>query len=553
MKVLIYGRVSTGTQNVDRQISELQEFCKTRNYEVAEVFTETVSGIKKRSQRKELNKLSLYLEGKTDIKGVLVWELSRLGRNTGDVLEIINELKEKRIWVYSKKENLYTLNEDGTESPTTTLTVTVLSAVASLERDTILTRSRSGLRTSIIQGNWTGGAFMPYGYKRENKKIVIDEVESEIVKRIFQLYLKGNGTQKLCNILNKEKVPTRYNLMLKEPITINEIERKPSDFTWKDGTVYKILTNTVYIGKKEGKKNLSGLVLNSPAFIDESVFYEVQEKLKTSSKIHAHKFFYLFEGKLKCGICNRSYYPHKRITNTDNRYVCLSKRYKEFCDNIGISIPKLNDGVWSLLRNNKRELSNILELNTSKEELKQEIAQLLSDKKDIEENIKKVGVRQMRMLEMYSEGKTVKEHYNLLFESSELEKNKYQNELDEINSQIEYKRNLERKQDDFTKQLKGIKDDKHLLKKTINNVVNKIVLYPIVSHDIKVNLNKQDKFIFVEVFTYISDKKPLCFSISQRSNIILYCDSSNYDKETKRFKISKDLRVKQLFHLKSLD
>ena len=67
----------------------------------------------------------------------------------------------------------------------------------------------SGLENAIKKGHWTGGKFMPLGYKRVEKKLVIDEEESEIVKDIFNLYLSGLGTKRIARELNKRKIPTR--------------------------------------------------------------------------------------------------------------------------------------------------------------------------------------------------------------------------------------------------------------------------------------------------------------------------------------------------------
>lgn len=161
MKVIIYGRVSTHSQDVDRQIDELREFCKYSKYEVIEVFTETVSGIKSREERKQISKLLEYVEKHPEVNGVLVWELSRIGRKTHDILDIINELTTKKIWIYSKKENLFSLNPDGTENPTSNLLMAILSSVSTLERETIVSRSVSGLRNTVLKGNYVGGAFLP--------------------------------------------------------------------------------------------------------------------------------------------------------------------------------------------------------------------------------------------------------------------------------------------------------------------------------------------------------------------------------------------------------
>ncbi len=250
MKVIIYGRVSTISQDVERQIEELKTLCQVKNYEIVQVYTETISGIKTRKERKEISKLLEYVSQNKDIKGVLVWELSRLGRNTLDMLDIINQLTLRGIWVYSKKENLSTLDEDGTENPTTKLTMTILSGVSTMERDTILSRSISGVKNTVSNGNWLGGKYLPYGYRRENKKLVIDEDESKVIQMIFSWYLEGKGTKIISNQLNKQKILTRYNKSLTKSIIINDIEKNSEDFKWRDGTVYSILTNPVYIGKK---------------------------------------------------------------------------------------------------------------------------------------------------------------------------------------------------------------------------------------------------------------------------------------------------------------
>ena len=565
MKVIIYGRVSTFSQDVERQIDELTSYCKSKNYQVVKVFSETISGTKTRKQRKEINHLMEFISNNVGISGVLVWELSRLGRNTLDVLDIINELTLKKIWVYSKKENLYTLDEDGTENATTKLTLTILSGVSTLERETILSRSASGMKKTVSDGNWLGGKFLPYGYRRSEKKLVIDEEESEIIKLIFKLYLEGNGTKKIANELNKRNVPTRYNKSVVNPIIINNIEKSGSDFNWKDGTVYSILTNLTYIGQKVGKGLIQGLKLQSPAIINETEFASVQEKLKTTIKKQPTKFFYLFDKKLKCGICGRSYHPHKRLNNKDNRYVCLSKRYNERCDNFGISIPKLHDAVWSLLRHNPREIENILEKNNNVAALESDIQQLEEAKSSAIEIIEKIERQEKQLLDLLLDEKIDRILYNKRYISLTEEKEKQKEELSECLKELDIKNTQKEKQRQVGHQLRGIKDNKRILKRVINNVIVKIIIYPILKHNLdqRIKTNKQDNFVYIEVYTYVSDTTPLSFIISQRSDLMIIPNQKEYDKETKNLIIGKGivgeeeeeevLITRELFHLNSLD
>ena len=78
----------------------------------------------------------------------------------------------------------------------------------------------------------------PLGYKRENKKMVIDETTKDLVIRIFNMYLQGKSYQTIAaNILNAEKIPTLTNKQ------------------WKDATVSKIINNKIYVGDFEQYKN----------------------------------------------------------------------------------------------------------------------------------------------------------------------------------------------------------------------------------------------------------------------------------------------------------
>jgi site-specific DNA recombinase len=566
MKVIIYARVSTHSQDVERQIDELKEFCNYSKYEIVNVFTETVSGIKSRKERKQISKLLEYVENHPEVNGVLVWELSRLGRKTHDILDIINELTSKKIWIYSKKENLFSLNPDGTENPTSNLLMGILSSVSTLERETIVSRSVSGLRNTVMKGNYVGGAFLPYGYKREEKKLVIDDEESEIIKKIFRLYLEGNGTTLICNELNRSKVPTRYNKTVKGSITINKRVVNGTDFKWREGTVYSILTNTIYTGTKDGKKNIEGIKLIAPRIITDEVFSSVQSKLKSVQKTKTSKFFYLFDKMIKCGVCGRSYHPHKRLNNKDNRYICLSKRYQEGCSNFGIGIPKMNDGIWSVLRNNKDEIENILEFNNQSIDIENDIKKLEENINGLKKDLNRIERHEKKILELFLEDNISKELYLKNFNDIKEEQNKNENELNDCLLELETKRQFKKKQSNVNNQLRGIKDSKRILKKTIKNVVSEIIIYPIENHNLSEYLknNKQDKFVFIELFTFLNQNKPLCFVISQRSQYIITPESSEYNKVTKSLFIGGELgeeeeveageiNLKKLFHLVSMD
>jgi site-specific DNA recombinase len=575
MKVIIYGRVSTQNQDYQRQIDELQTYSKAFEYEVVKIFTEVVSGVKKRKDRKELTNLIEFLKVNKDINGVLVSELTRLGRNSVDVLYLVEQLTEMKVWIYSKKENIYTFKPDGSSDPMGNLMINIITGIAAHERETTLYRSISGLKHSTgVLNRWVGGVFIPYGYQRENKKLIIDEEQAKVVKLIYSLYLEGKGVQRIANELNAQNIPTRYNLSLnKEEIKINNRIHKKEDFRWKDGTIYSILTNPVYIGEKKGTKNLEGISLYSPIIIEKEIFEAVQLGLKSKQVQRTTKFFYLFQNKFLCGSCGRTYYPHKRTpkeenkVSKDSRYVCLSKRYKIPCDNYGIGISKINDGVWSVLRNNEKEIDNILNLNSQGVKTIEE--QIINLNDDIEQTLKIVKTlenQEKKLVDLLLSDEITNSIYTSKYNEITTQKKIALSKIKDLQNELDTKEKFRKKQSNSNYQIRSIKDNKRILKRTIDEVVDKLIIYPIKEHNLinYFKYNKQDKFVYVEIYTFLNENTPLIFVVSQRSEFIITPKSDEYDKEKGILNIGgfnndeeeeegEDISIRKLFHLKSLD
>ena len=530
-KVITYARVSTSQQDTLRQEEKLEEYCRKNNYEIVEKITEKISGTKSWEER-ELREVF----GNKDFDGVLVLELSRLGRNTEDVLNIISKLTAQKIWVQSiTNNNLRTLDDNGKEDHIAKMMLTILSGIAELERTTILDRSASGLTSSVKRGNWTGGKYLPYGYKRVNKKLEIEEEEANVVKRIFKLHRIGNGTSRIAGILNQEKVPTRYNKSAEKPVKVGGLLRDGASFKWASGTIYSILTNRVYIGEKEGTNSLTGIFLSSPPIIEKDEFELAQVVLKNNNSRTSTRFLYILHGKTKCGICGRTYYPHKRTSNKDNTYKCLSKRYGEKCDNFGIGIPRLNNAIWTCLRTNQQELENILNESKSKFGLREVVFELKQKIKYLELQIEEVKKREFKVIELYVSGSFDKATLDRTHNSIKNEMAVLTTELSSSKSELTEKRLTLLNQNTASNLLKRIKDDALVLKRTFDRVITKVVIYPVATNSIVgVFSNKQDKLVYVELFTFLNLDSPITFVISQRTNMILFVEREKvvYDKKT---------------------
>lgn len=149
--------------------------------EIAETFTEKISGAKKNDERKELTSLLSYARVHY-INRVLVTELSRLGRDTLQVLAAIDMLNKAKVSLYIMNYNIETLTPDGKVNPMSQFMITLLAEVARMERRTIKERMASGYNNFRANGGKVG---RKTGYRKS------DEDFRTQYKDVFRLLGKG--------------------------------------------------------------------------------------------------------------------------------------------------------------------------------------------------------------------------------------------------------------------------------------------------------------------------------------------------------------------------
>ena len=174
-KVVIFARVSTNIQDYERQVNELTSLSIQNNWIVSSTFCEKISGVKKNTERKELSNMIEYLRT-NNINMVLVTELSRLGRDTLQVLEVIEQLNKLGISLYIQNYNIETLKEDGSINPMSQFLITILAEVARMERKTIRERVESGYNNYRLNG---GKVVRKTGYRKKDidmKEQYIEEI-----------------------------------------------------------------------------------------------------------------------------------------------------------------------------------------------------------------------------------------------------------------------------------------------------------------------------------------------------------------------------------------
>ena len=225
------------------------------------------------------------------------------------------------------------------------------------------------IRSSLVERKKAGnflGVTAPYGYKKDpNNKfhLVINEKEAEVVKRVFRLYLEGNGLTRIAQILTKDGIPVPG-----ESRNIGKTRRTALYSSWKQTTIRRILDNRVYLGElvqfKRRKINYkSKRRITVPeeeryickgtheAIIDEESFNAVQNILKKNKSFKGTKHDYLFKGLLFCSECGArlnitySNYALKRYGEYRYTTICYSysRLYSDICTRHSNSIPELEE------------------------------------------------------------------------------------------------------------------------------------------------------------------------------------------------------------------
>ena len=314
----IYTRVSTKDQvegySLEAQEERLRKEAAFRNMKVIEpVFSDKGKSGKNTTQRDEFRSMIEKIENgnEDNVDYVLVFKLSRFGRNTADVLSNLQLMQDYGVNLLAVEENI------DSAGPAGKLMISVIAAVAEIERENIREQTMAGRREKARQGKWNGGQ-APFGYQLEKGKLVIDEEEAKIVRLIFDRFLNYSGIAGVAKYLND----TGYR---RDPRGNGKFELFSTHF------VKMVLDNPVYAGKIaygrratekiDGKRNEYHVVKQDEypvyegehdAIIDEETWAAVRQKRETTGKAwektYSLEHEHILSGILKCPVCGASMY-----------------------------------------------------------------------------------------------------------------------------------------------------------------------------------------------------------------------------------------------------
>lgn len=337
-KCYIYTRVSTAIQvdgySLDAQKDKLRKYAEYQDMTIAEEFSDEGHSGKNIKGRPEFVRMMENIEsGEDGVEYVLVFKLSRFGRNAADVLNSLQIMQDYGVNLICVEDGIDSSKDAGK------LMISVLSAVAEIERENIRTQTMAGREQKAKEGKWNGG-FAPYGYKLENGQLLIADDEVEVIRIIFDRYIHTNsGIRGVATYLNDNG----YTKKLRQNNTI------PG---FSSGFIKSVLDNPVYMGKiaygrrrtekKIGTRNEMHIVEQDEypiydgcheAIISEADWQLAHEKRTANGflreKVHDMDHAHILSGLLKCPCCGKSLYGNIAKAHSKDKYT----RYYYYCKN----------------------------------------------------------------------------------------------------------------------------------------------------------------------------------------------------------------------------
>ena len=265
LKAALYARVSSEEQarrenSIPAQLRALRDHCQRNNIEIYEEYTdEAVTGqIGERPAFQRM--LSDAYAGKVNI--ILVHKFDRFARKVELSRTIKNKLKASLV-------NVVSITEPIEDSPMGFFMEGLYELMAEYYVRNLSAEVYKGMNERALKGKHMGQ--MPYGFYCKEGKVFIHEGQADIVKNIFRLYDEGWGHCKIAKWLNDSNIPTYKGIV----------------GGWQTFQVSQILKNSKYIGKNKW----NGITYDAdfPSFLDEALFYRVQEKSEQAKKKHTYK------------------------------------------------------------------------------------------------------------------------------------------------------------------------------------------------------------------------------------------------------------------------
>ena len=372
LRVTYYARVSSDTDeqlnSLDNQISYYENFImKNKSWTFVPGYVdEGLSGISTKKRKHFNEMIEDAKEGMFDL--IITKEISRFARNTLDSLQYTRDLLSWGVGVFFQNDNINTLDEDAE------LRLTIMSSIAQDELRKLSSRIKFGHQQAIKSGVVLGNSRI-FGYKKEGKRLVIDETQAPMVRDLFRLYATGEYSMKQLEVMFYEQGYRNYNGNKIAHTTMSGIISNPKYKGYYVGNKVRIVDmftkKQKFLPPEEWVmfKDETGEIV--PALVSEEVWDQANEVLARRSEDvknrkgvcnHAN----LLTGKLFCSHCGAAYYRREskdRFGKVNSKWVCSNKinNGAEACPSFPIYEDEIKPILFEVFNETRIDVEGLIE------------------------------------------------------------------------------------------------------------------------------------------------------------------------------------------------
>ena len=447
LRVTFYARVSSESDeqlnSLGNQISYYENLIRKNPAWtfVPGYIDEGLSGI---STRKRENFHRMITDGKDGLFDMVITkEITRFARNTLDSIQYTRKLLGYGVAVFFQNDNINTLDEDSE------LRLTIMSGIAQDELRKLSSRVKFGHQQAIKSSVVLGNSRM-FGYRKENKHLVIDEGEAPMVRELFELYASGSYSMKQIETIFWDKGYRNLKGKRLSHVTMSNMISNPKYKGWYVGNKVRVVDmftrKQKFLPPEEWVmfKDETGLIV--PAIVPEelweranAVLRKRSEDVKSRQGICNHAN--LLTGKLFCTCCGQPYYRKESRDiqgHRNSKWVCSGKikAGRESCPSFPIYESELKPQLIDVFQDTKADADAMIQ------EYIRMYAEMTADDtlpsriEALEKIVENAGRKKAKLLQLSVDGRLSDRDFEAMMKNCNEEAAEAEAQIEELKEQL---------------------------------------------------------------------------------------------------------------------
>ena len=502
MRVTFYARVSSDSDEQLNSLANQRSYYenlirKNPAWTFVEGYVdEGLSGITTRKREDFHRMIQDGKDGRFDL--IITKEITRFARNTLDSIQYTRQLLSDGVAVFFQNDNINTLDEDSE------LRLTIMSGIAQDELRKLSSRVKFGhqqaIKSKVVLGN-----SRIFGYKKDNKRLVIDEAEAPMVRELFQLYATGQYSMKQIENLFWEEGYRNLNGNRISHVTMSNMISNPKYKGYYVGNKVKVVDmftkKQKFLAPEEWVmfKDETGEIV--PAIVSEelwdaanAVLRKRSEDVKSRQGICNHAN--LLTGKLFCTCCGQPYYrkESKGADGTRNsKWVCSGKikNGRDSCPSFAVYESELQPLLYEVFKDTRADADAMIDEYVRIYTEMTDHNQLPVRIAEHEKRIDNAGRKKSKLLQLSVDGMISDRDFKSMTDQCNAEIAEAEAQIEELNGQLQSSEAFRKKIDGIRRVLAEAQRDAAsgvIGKEFVEKYIDKIFVTPQAENEMRLEI-----------------------------------------------------------------